>query len=93
MAASLQVAGCTPNFMVLETMATDVPHRTEIAREQVRLVNGSLTIPDVPGLGVELDEAALVRYPFQPVVLRHYKGTLTDIRPPNAKQYLKGTNP
>ena len=32
-AATLQLAACLPNFYLLETMATDVPHRREITNE------------------------------------------------------------
>ncbi len=83
-AATLQLAACTPNFLYLETMATDVPWRARIARETCRLVNGEMTIPDTPGLGVEIDEEALRAHPYQPHDLRHYTGELTSIRPPDA---------
>ena len=33
------------------------------------------------GLGIDIDEDAIARYPYQPHDLRHYVGTLTDIRP------------
>ena len=36
-----------------------------------------------PGLGLELNEENCMKYPFQPVDLRHYKGTLTNVRPEN----------
>jgi galactonate dehydratase len=89
-AATLQLAACTPNFYLLETMSSDVPWRHEISTEEVRFADGNMTIPDKPGLGIDLDEAAIARYPYQPRDLRHYRGTLTDIRPENAKSYFKG---
>jgi galactonate dehydratase len=58
-AATLQVAACTPNFLVHETMALDVPWRSEICNEQIRFANGRMRIPDTPGLGIELNEAAI----------------------------------
>ncbi len=83
-AATLHAAACTPNIRRLETMATDVSWRAEIAREGTRFVEGCLTIPDSPGLGVDIDLDALAKHPYQPHELRHYKGTLTDIRPGDA---------
>jgi galactonate dehydratase len=80
-AATLQLAACTPNFLYLETMATDVPWRAEVARETCRLVNGEMIISDAPGLGVEINEAALAAHPYQVHDLRHYTGALTAIRP------------
>jgi galactonate dehydratase len=86
-AATLQLAACTPNFFVLETMASDVPHRAEISSEMVHLGEGVMTIPDAPGLGIDIDEEAIARYPYQPRNLRHYTGQLTDIRPADAQRY------
>jgi galactonate dehydratase len=89
-AATLQLAACTPNFFLLETMATDVPQRAEICTERLSFVDGAIVIPDAPGLGIDLNEEAIARYPYQSVNLRHYTGALTQIRPPNARAYLAG---
>lgn len=83
-AMTLQIAASTPNFSMLETMMTDVPWRGEVVRENLRFVDGCITVPDAPGLGVELDEDAALRYPYRPCPARHYTNTLTDIRPPDA---------
>jgi len=90
-AATLQLAACTPNFEYLETMMTDVSWRQEIARESCRLVKGRMTVPDIPGIGVELDEEAMRRHPYRPHDLRHYNGTLTEIRPDNAGSTFTST--
>ncbi|MDQ7905775.1 galactonate dehydratase [Phytohabitans sp. ZYX-F-186] len=82
-AATLQLAACTPNFTYLETMATDVPWRAEIATEGWSVVNGVARVPDQPGLGVQIDPEALRRYPYVRHDLRHYTGALTEIRPPH----------
>jgi galactonate dehydratase len=83
-AATLHVAAACSNIRRLETMANDVPWRSSVAQEHTHFVNGSLTIPDVPGLGVEIHIEELEKHPYQPHELRHYAGTLTDIRPKNA---------
>lgn len=88
-AATLQVAACTPNFFIHETMAVDVPWRREICDEQVRFERGRMFISDAPGLGIDLNEDAIARYPYEPRDLRHYNGTLTAIRPPDATSYFR----
>lgn len=80
-AANLQVAACTPGFRILEISMTDVSWRRELTTERVRFEDGSIRIPDGIGLGLELNEEACLRHPYQPIDLRHYKGTLTNIRP------------
>ncbi len=83
-AASLQLAACIPNFFILETMAADVPWRKEITDESVHFANGLMQIPSAPGLGIALKHEGIAAYPYQPHDLRHYNGTLTNIRPPDA---------
>lgn len=87
-AATLQLAACTPNFSVLETMSSDVPQRKLISDERVEFKDGMLRIPQGAGLGIDLNEDALSDYPYQPRDLRHYNGKLTEIRPPEATAYL-----
>ena len=86
-AATLQLAACTPNVAFLETMSSDVSWRREVADENLILRNGCLQMPEKPGLGVDLDEEAILRHAYQPHDLRHYTGALTDIRPPEAMPY------
>ncbi|HBR95269.1 MAG TPA: galactonate dehydratase [Opitutae bacterium] len=88
-AATLHVAALSNNVMRLETMATDVSWRKEVAKEDTKFENGALTIPDTPGLGVDIDVEALAKYPFVARDLRHYNGTLTDIRPKDSEFIFK----
>ncbi len=89
MAATLQLAACTVNFRVLETMATDVPYRNRISTERLFFRNGSLEIPTAPGLGLDLNLNEIAKHPYQPHDLRHYIGTLTEIHPSDAKGYFQ----
>lgn len=90
-AASLQLAGNLSNFVILEIMLTDVAWREEMTNEEVVFHDGCIKIPDKPGLGLELNEEALTKHPYRATHLRHYKGTLTDIRPEGSetKYYFK----
>ncbi|GAB3265719.1 mandelate racemase/muconate lactonizing enzyme family protein [Larkinella harenae] len=87
-AATLQLAACIPNFYLLETMSSDVPWRAEVTDEQVIFENGAMQIPDKPGLGIDIREEVIKKHPYQARSLRHYQGSLTDIRPANAKSYF-----
>ncbi len=88
-AATLQLAACVPNFVILEMMMTDVPWRSEVCDEELVLRGGAMTIPVRPGLGIELNEEELRKHPYIRTGLRHYRGDLTDIRPPDAVKYYR----
>ena len=88
-AATLQIAACVPNFVMLEMMMSDVPWRKEICDEKLTLRNGQMTIPTRPGLGIELNENELLKHPYIRTNLRHYRGDLTNIRPPDAELYYE----
>jgi galactonate dehydratase len=66
LAATVQFAAVTPNFLITET----VEHRNEIAHqlvaEPLKVEDGHIRIPDKPGLGVELDEDAILAFPADP---------------------------
>jgi galactonate dehydratase len=87
-AATLQLAACTTNFLILEIMSGDVSWRSEITNEALNYEDGYIQIPDKPGLGIELNEKAAVEHPYSPHTLRHYSGQLTQIRPPEVKNYF-----
>jgi galactonate dehydratase len=86
---TLQIAASTPNFVMLETVVTDVPWRKDVVREDLEIIDGEMVIPDKPGLGLELNEAEAAKHPYVPHDLRHYTGALTAIRPPDAAPYWR----
>ena len=86
-AATLQLAGGLSNFRILEIMVTDVSWRKKLTDEHIMFKEGAVAIPDRPGLGLTLDREECSKHPYQPVHLRHYKGTLTDIRPKAQEEY------
>lgn len=82
-ACALHLAAAIPGFRILEICLTDVSWRKELTNERVVFDKGNILIPEGVGLGLELNEENCLKYPFQPVDLRHYKGTLTNVRPEN----------
>jgi galactonate dehydratase len=86
-AMTLQLAASVPNFAWLEMMMTDVPWRSDIVEEELAIEDGCMLIPDRPGLGSSVNVEACRNFPYTPHPLRHYIGTLTDIRPPEARAY------
>lgn len=87
-AATLQLAACCPNFCILETMYSDVDYRKDITTESLEYKDGYITIPDKPGLGIELNEEECLKHPYEVHTLRHYTGALTDIRPAKTEFYF-----
>ena len=68
-AAALHFALATPNFLIQEDMLSDVPWRWEVVESQMQTAGGYWQINDAPGLGIEVNEAAAARHPFQPEVM------------------------
>jgi galactonate dehydratase len=68
--ASTHVDAAMPNFLVQEICSGVEPDGKDALWEELlgypamRMVDGYYPLPDRPGLGVDLDEAALARYPF-----------------------------
>ncbi len=86
-ACILQLAACVPNFLIHEIMLTDGSFRAKITDEAVQYRDGFILIPDKPGLGIEVNEEEVLQRPYRPINLRHYTGTLTDIRPKDDTVY------
>lgn len=59
--ATAHALGAMPNGLWLCYPAYDTPLRTELLKEPPVVSNGELALPDKPGLGIELDQAALRR--------------------------------
>jgi galactonate dehydratase len=65
-AASLQLAAAMPAFVSFECMFIANPLRDELATQRIGaaqdLVDGRLTVPQGPGLGIDIDWDAVQRY-------------------------------
>jgi galactonate dehydratase len=68
--ATVHVDAATPNFLVQEICSGVTPGMQEnvwaewLGFPAMRMVNGRFPLSDKPGLGFELDEKALAKYPF-----------------------------
>lgn len=64
-AVNVQLAACTPNFLILEYLPDDDPGRRNLVDEPMKLVDGHLEIPTRPGLGIDLNVDAFDAFPFR----------------------------
>lgn len=87
-AVTLHIAASSPNFYLLETMVNDVPWRSDLSDEQIYVEAGEMVVPNKPGIGITLNEAGIMKHPYKPHPLRHYRGDLTAIRPEGAKEWF-----
>ncbi len=63
-AANIQLATCSPNFLILESIERWQGFHAEMLVRPVRWEAGYVIPPTEPGLGVELNEAVLARHPY-----------------------------
>ena len=70
LAATLQVSAAIPNFLITEYFVNFEARGREIARPAFTVRDGYLAVPDRPGLGIDLDEAALSRFAAREFPLR-----------------------
>jgi galactonate dehydratase len=63
-AANIQIATCTPNFLILESIQQWGGFHARILKNPIRWEDGYVIPPTAPGLGVELDEAVARAHPF-----------------------------
>jgi galactonate dehydratase len=68
-AACVQLDACIPNFALQEYTGESEPPKSDLLVEPLELIEGYLTVPEGPGLGVELNEAALTNHPVVDKVL------------------------
>lgn len=63
-AANIQLAACSPNFLILEGIERWDGFHAEILRKPLRWEQGFLVPPAEPGLGVELNEEVALQHPY-----------------------------
>ncbi|MEX1020937.1 MAG: enolase C-terminal domain-like protein, partial [Litorilinea sp.] len=75
--AAVHLCATLPNFLILEHLEDDVPQRYEVMDPQPEIVNGFMRVPDAPGLGIDIVEEAIAKYP-----------STGNITPPSQEEYL-----
>ena len=63
-AANIQLATCSPNFLLLEGIERWQGFHAEVLRKPIRWEAGYVLPPTEPGLGVELNEECIARHPY-----------------------------
>ena len=71
LAASLQCAALMPNFLILEYFVNFEETGREIAETPFEVRDGAIALPERPGLGIELQEKALLARPFRQAARRN----------------------
>jgi galactonate dehydratase len=68
-AACVQLDACIPNFALQEYTGESESPKSELLVEPIKLKDGYLIVPEGSGLGIELNEEAIAKYPFKDKVL------------------------
>lgn len=68
--AAIHVLAAIPNALILERLEDDVPQRYEVIQPHLPTVDGYITVPDKPGLGVDIDEDVVASYPSEGNIAR-----------------------
>jgi galactonate dehydratase len=65
LAAALHFDASTPNFMIQEAFGEfDVPWRNDLVKGWNPIRKGEFFLTDAPGLGLDMDEAAIAAHPY-----------------------------
>jgi galactonate dehydratase len=63
-AANIQLAACSPNFLILEGIERWDGFHAQILRKPIRWEQGYVIPPTEPGLGIELNEDCIAKFPY-----------------------------
>ena len=63
--ACLHLLATLPNTLIMEHLEDDVPQRYEVVTPLPQIEDGHILVPDAPGLGVDIVEDAIAKYPSQ----------------------------
>jgi galactonate dehydratase len=77
-AVALHFDVATPNFLIQEEAVGLVPWFDEVFDHPMHLRDGCWDVPQAPGFGVEINEAAAARHPFAPEVVPALDAVLPD---------------
>ncbi len=63
-AANIQLDTCSPNFLIQESIQKWDGFSAQVLKEPIQWEDGYIIPPTKPGLGVELNEDVIVKYPY-----------------------------
>ncbi len=64
MASALHIEAVIPNFLIHEHVSSSgAKENLELATPELKIVKGKFTVPEGPGLGIELNEKVISQYP------------------------------
>ena len=63
-AANIQIATCSPNFLILESIQQWGGFHAKILKSPIQWESGYVIPPKGPGLGIELNEAVALAHPY-----------------------------
>jgi len=64
-AANIQLAACSPNFLILESIEDWSGFHAEILKKPIKFEAGYVVVPTEPGLGIELNEEVALAHPYE----------------------------
>ena len=64
-AANIQLGTCSPNFLIQESIETFGGFHEEIVKSPIQWEDGYIIPPTEPGLGIELNEEIVEKYPYE----------------------------
>lgn len=70
LAATVHASATMPNFIITEYFLPFVELGGEVCPNQLKPVDGYIPLPAAPGLGVDIDEAAVARHPYKAFPMR-----------------------
>jgi galactonate dehydratase len=73
LSATVHAAACMPNFTITEYFLPYEEFGTVITNNPLVPVNGYITLPDGPGLGLDINEKAIRDRPFKPYSARTFR--------------------
>ncbi len=73
LSATVHAAACMPNFTITEYFLPYEEFGTVITNNPLVPVNGYITLPDGPGLGLDINEKAIRDRPFKPYPARTFR--------------------
>ncbi|OVZ59212.1 hypothetical protein CDO46_23965 [Pigmentiphaga sp. NML030171] len=80
LSATVHAAACMPNFTITEYFVPFEEFSQRISRQALVPVDGHIRVPELPGLGLDIDEAALRSMPSRPYPTRSLRHSEDDLQ-------------